>query len=594
MTPRSLSIPALAALLISPSIQADGETAEPVVVTATRTAQLADETLAPVIVITREEIERTQANDVADLLRNYAGLDIARNGGPGQATSLFMRGTDSNHTLVMIDGVKINPGTIGGAALQNISPAVIERIEIVKGPRSALYGSEAIGGVINIITRSEARGTRASAGYTNGTYNTRNYRFSMDTRDTESGFRSGISTNFLSTGGFPTRSTSDIDRGYDNTTVNSYIGVQAGPVDVEASYWTASGNTEYVDFFLNPVDQDYRNSAGAVTLKAAPLDNWASSLKLSHITDKIDQNQSSDFTRTRREALDWQNDIQITASQLLTAGLWYSRENTRASIFGSGFDENISVKAAYLQDDIDLGAHRVQLAARVTDHEGFDTNVSWNFAYGYRMSAATRVTAAAGTAFRAPDSTDRFGFGGDPNLDPETSLNLELGLNHRFNALHALSLSAFDNRIEDLIEYNTATSRMENIGKARIYGLEGAYNFNLGHWHLRVTAIAQNPENDKTNEQLLRRAKHTMTASLTYQQKLYAVLVDFLATGKRKDVTEDLDAYQLVNATLQLRPYGGWLAQLKVENLLDENYELAKSYNTPERSFYFELAYNYR
>ncbi|HFD91680.1 MAG TPA: TonB-dependent receptor, partial [Gammaproteobacteria bacterium] len=195
---------------------------------------------------------------------------------------------------------------------------------------------------------------------------------------------------------------------------------------------------------------------------------------------------------------------------------------------------------------------------------------------------------------RAPDSTDRFGFGGDPNLDPETSLNLELGLNHRFNAHHALSLSAFDNRIEDLIEYNTASSRMENIGKARIYGLEGAYNFDLGRWHLRVTAIAQNPENDKTNEQLLRRAKHTMTASLTYQQKLYSVLVDFLATGKRKDVTEDLDAYQLVNATLQLRPYGGWLAQLKVENLLDENYELAKSYNTPERSFYFELAYNYR
>ncbi len=594
MSPRIIAAPALAALLLSPSIHAESETAEPFVVTATRTAQLADETLAPVIVITREEIERTQANDVADLLRNYAGLDIARNGGPGQATSLFMRGTDSNHTLVMIDGVKINPGTIGGAALQNISPSIIQRIEIVKGPRSALYGSEAIGGVINIITRSKASGTRASAAYTSGTYNTSNYRFSIDTRDAESGFRSGISTSYFDTNGFPTRSTSAIDRGYDNATVNSYIGMQAGPVDLEASYWRASGNTEYVDFFLTPVDQDYQNSAGALTLKAAPLDSWATTIKLSHITDEIEQNQSSDFTHTRRDALDWQNDIQITERQLLTAGIWYSRENTRASIFGSGFNEDTSVKAAYLQDDIDLGAHHVQVAARVTDHDGFDTNVSWNFAYGYRLSAATRLSAAAGTAFRAPDSTDRFGFAGNPDLDPETSLNLELGLKHTFNQHHTLSVSAFDNRIDDLIEYNSATFTMENISKARIYGIEGAYNFSLNHWRLRVTAIAQNPENDDTGEQLLRRAKQTLTASLSYEQRLYSILVDFLAAGERKDFSADLDAYQLVNATLQLRPYGNWLAQVKVENLLDENYELASTFNTPERSFYFELAYNYQ
>jgi vitamin B12 transporter len=115
----------------------------PVVVTASRIPEVADEALAPVIVIPREQIERSQATDVADLLRFEAGIDIGRNGGPGQAASVFLRGTNSNHALVLLDGVRINPGTIGGAALQNISPALIERIEVVEGPRSALYGSDA-------------------------------------------------------------------------------------------------------------------------------------------------------------------------------------------------------------------------------------------------------------------------------------------------------------------------------------------------------------------------------------------------------------------------------------------------------------------
>ena len=130
----------------------------------------ADESLSSVIVIDRDQIERSLAADVAELLRFHAGLELGRNGGPGQTTSLFMRGTESNHALVMIDGVEINPGTMGGAALQNISPRLIERIEIVKGPRSSLYGSEAIGGVVNIITRN-TEGIEARAG--GGRYETR-------------------------------------------------------------------------------------------------------------------------------------------------------------------------------------------------------------------------------------------------------------------------------------------------------------------------------------------------------------------------------------------------------------------------------------
>ena len=140
-------------------------------VTATRTPVALDAVGAPVIVISRDDIERSLASDVSELLQTHAGLEISRNGGPGQTTSLFTRGTESNHTVVLIDGVRINPGTIGGAALQNIAPESIERIEIVKGPRSSLYGTDAIGGVVQLFTRGAAK-DGCSAGATFGSDNT--------------------------------------------------------------------------------------------------------------------------------------------------------------------------------------------------------------------------------------------------------------------------------------------------------------------------------------------------------------------------------------------------------------------------------------
>ena len=128
------------------------QTIDTIVVTATRSSIPLNQVSTPITVIDREQIDLSLAKDLSQILRFEAGLEIGRNGGPGQATSIFMRGTESNHTLVLIDGVRINPGTIGGAALQNISPEIIERIEIVKGARSSLYGTDAIGGVINVIT----------------------------------------------------------------------------------------------------------------------------------------------------------------------------------------------------------------------------------------------------------------------------------------------------------------------------------------------------------------------------------------------------------------------------------------------------------
>ena len=149
----SFSLAALSVVLSHDLLAADIGPGDTIIVTATRTEIPLSDSLVPVTVITRADIELSLATDLAELLRFEAGIDIARSGGAGQSTSIFLRGTESNHTLVLIDGVRMNPGTLGGAAIQNIAPELIERIEIVKGARSSLFGTDAIGGVINIITR---------------------------------------------------------------------------------------------------------------------------------------------------------------------------------------------------------------------------------------------------------------------------------------------------------------------------------------------------------------------------------------------------------------------------------------------------------
>src|SRR3569833_2369897 len=393
--PKQLLISALSAAGLSGALHADEA---PVIVTATRTAQIADQALAPVIVIDRATIERSAAVDVADLLRFHAGIDIGRNGGPGQATSMFIRGTDSNHALVMIDGVKINPGTIGGAALQNISPEMIDHIEIVKGPRSSLYGSEAIGGVVNVITRrGGADGAQGNFAVGAGSYGTRT--FSVGTHYGSDQLRVSFDANGFGTDGFPTRVDSDIANNQNHNNNSTYLGDRAGPLDWERGRWQAKGNTEYLSFFLSPLEQDFTNSATALTLKAAPRDARTSTLRIGSVVDEVNQNQSSDYSEAHRRQFDWQNDVQ-------------------------------------------LDAHHLLLAARHTDHESFGGYTSWDAEYGYQLTASTRVTAAVGTAFRAPDATDRFGFGGNPALKPETARSAHALRRVRRCARQALALSA--------------------------------------------------------------------------------------------------------------------------------------------------------
>ncbi|KPK39990.1 MAG: hypothetical protein AMJ69_04030 [Gammaproteobacteria bacterium SG8_47] len=561
----------------------------PIIVTATRTAQTADETLSSVIIIDREEITRNPLADVADLLRLRAGVEISRQGGIGQLTTVFIRGTESNHTVFMIDGVKINDANIGLAAIQNIDTQMIERIEVVKGPRSTLYGSEAIGGVINIITRRGGEGVDVDASIEAGSFSTVGASFSAQRGVEDKG--AGIVLSAQSSDGFPTQQDSDIDRGYDNLSAQLYANQRLSAItEASFSHWHTAGNTEYLSFDLQPLDQDYRNTATALTLDQTPMDIWTSRLAFSYTIDDIEQNQSPDFVNSARAALDWQNDIQLGAKHLLTAGAYLARADAEALSFGTSYNEHDHDGAVFVQDDLHLGDHHLLVGARFSDYERFDSQLTWNADYGWQLASQTHLTASAGTAYRAPAATDLYGFGGNPDLQPERSLSYELGLNQGLGTRHQFDVRAFETTIQDLIEYNFPADLNENIGAARIQGVELSYLFALDAWRLQAQATAQDPRNLDTGEQLLRRAKRSASLALLYRGPSYSLGGDVLYSGEREDFGGlTLDSYTLVNLSASWEMTASWQAMLRVENALDEAYELASGYNTPERSFFLGL-----
>ncbi|MBI1424575.1 MAG: TonB-dependent receptor [Gammaproteobacteria bacterium] len=579
------------------------EQTEPVIVTATRTAQIADQSVAPVIVIDRQALERNPGADLTDLLRMYTGIEIGRYGGPGQTASIFLRGTNSTQTLVMIDGVKLNSGTAGVAAIQNIDPSVVDHIEVVMGPRSTLYGSEAIGGVINIITkRQTVDGSQYSAAAGGGSYGTRDIKLAAHNHQGDSG--AGIEAGYTKSNGFPTRADSNIDRGYDNLNVHVYGSKRIGDTRYDVSHWQTSGNTEYLTSATNAQDQDFLSTATMITAKTPMSATWLSTLKLSHVSDKLDQNQydvvvttQKDFAHTSRYSLDWQNDLQWNPQNLLTAGLYRAQEDTTAFSFGSGYDTNNYTNAVFAQNVRTTTQTTLITGLRYTNNQIYGDYTTWNLEYGLNLTQALRMTLASNSGFRAPDSNDLYGSGGNPDLKPETSQNSELGLRYQITPAQRVSLNVFRNKITNLIIWNNVTSMVDNIGQVTITGSELAYQVSSDHWAARLRASVQNPHDDITNSQLVRRAQHAYGLMLQYHGNKYDVSLDTIYSGERPDfnintyVAETLPSYTLVNLSGAYRVSEALRLSLRIENLTDADYQVVDGYNTAGRSAYAELRY---
>ncbi len=569
--------------------------AEEVVVTPTRYSQSVKDVIPSIIVIDRETIERSQTADIADLLRWHAGLDIGRTGGFGQQTSVFVRGTNSNHTAVLINGIKMNSATTGAAALEMINTSAIERIEIIKGPRSTVYGSEAIGGVINIITTDSSKDSKADIFFSNGRYSSSEQGINLVYKNDY--IAGGFTFDRFNTDGFPTTQTSNTDHGHDKDTVNVDLKSTIGSSELFFNYWQVEGNTEY-DSFGTDLDQDRDNDVISMVFNVPVSENWQSSLSISRARDEIRQNQvnflsDEDFAFTDRFVYDWKNDL-LLSGHIFTFGASLADEETESLSFGTSYKEDTDIYSVYLHDQLIKDKHSLFSSTRFTDHDDFNDAVTWNLEYGYNIADNAKLFASVGTGFRAPDSNARFGFGGNPDLKEETSRSLEVGLNYNINSSTAFSIRAFENKIEDLIETllidpGSFTFENRNIAEARIQGVELSFQHQYKQWDVALEGIIQNPRNESDDSPLLRRAKRTVTSSISYNYDQFFVLLNGLLTSERRDFGDEvLAGYGLVGLSAGFN-FPSAIVALKVENLLDKEYELASGFNTPGQSIFAEL-----
>ncbi len=584
------------------------ENLDSVIITATRTAQTADETLASTTVITRQDIERQQAHSIQDLLRGAPGLSVSNSGGAGKATSLFLRGTESDHVLVLVDGIKVGSATAGTTAFQDIPVDLIERIEIVRGPRSSLYGSEAIGGVIQIFTRKGGRGIEPAFSIGGGSFGTYQVAGGVSGGDGQSWFSahlSGTDTKGFnacegkpSPGGAGCFTIEPDDDGYRNLSGTLRAGKRFNnTLEADVHWLRAKGDNEFDGTFVNESESVQHVIGGR--LVALPSERWQMTLAGGQSRDESDNFKNGVLMSrfdTQRDSAAWQNDLDFSGAQTLTAGLdWQNDRVDSDTAYAVTSRDNTALFAQYRRA---FGAHDAQISVRRDDNEQFGGHNTGGAAWGYAMAAGFRVTATYGTAFKAPTFNELYfpGFG-NANLRPEESRSIELGIASKTDRLN-WSINVYESRVDDLIAFDAAISAPNNIDEARILGLEAILTTHWQSWNIATNVTLLDPENraaGANNAKVLpRRAERALRLAADRALGRYSLGATLLAEGPRYDDlanTRELGGFGTLDLRGEYALTNDWSLQGRIANLLDKNYQTAAFFNQPERSFFVTLRY---
>jgi vitamin B12 transporter len=573
-------------------------------------AQTADESLASVTVITREDIENSEALSVPELVRGVTGLDVTAQGGFGKLSSFFLRGTNSNQVLALVDGLRWGSVTAGSSPWEFLPLSEIERIEIVRGPRSSLYGSDAIGGVIQIFTRSGKGPPTGRVEVSVGTEDTSNIAAGFSGGDKRNWYN--ISASRFRTEGIDAREPviefgvpldePDLD-GYDNTAFNARFGHRfenASKLELFATQ--ASGNTEFDSSFGN--EDDFTEQAIGASYRWQPARRWTMLLQGGRTRDRrttFRADGSVDDSRFNSEIRSflWQNDVTLTTAQLLTLGADFRRDKLDKTEETKDFLErsrdNTGVFAQYQGT---FNKNSVLVGARVDDNEQFGTEPTGNIGWGYDLAKKMRVVASYGTAFRAPTFNDLFfpdffGFPtSNPNLEPEKSKSAEVGLNGPFPG-GRWDVRAYRTEIDELIVLDQ-NFIPQNLDRATIEGVEAQLSAIIASWVTRLQLSYVNPRDDATGNVLPRRSKEWLRLDVERRYGNTNLLVSLIAQGPRFDDPanmEEIPGYAVVNVAVRHQISKSWVIGGRINNLLDKAYQTVDTFNELGRNVLFTVAY---
>ncbi|MBN4077190.1 TonB-dependent receptor [Mariprofundus ferrooxydans] len=597
---RNISM-ALAAMLLAWPAQAAEQLPE-MVITADRIGQNEASVSADVTVIDQQQIEKSQAATVVELLRSQAGVDVAASGGPGKATSVFLRGGNSGHTLVLIDGVRVGSATLGSFDWGNLSAADIERIEIVRGPQSSLYGADAMGGVIQIFTRRGKQGTQVRVSSEAGSYGTSSGTMSV-TGQTESDVSYALSVNGLRTGGISAAAKGTELDPYRQFTVSGRVGLPVGDGELELIARNVDGKNgldggfpfgDVVNFISNT-----KQSVGSAKL-TYPLSDWLeSSLQLSRSLDEVIGHDpaggfnNSDF-RTRIDQLTWQNHIDLDAVSLL-AGLDMYRSK---GVSGSAkLNRKINQTAGFAVmswggDWIDVNA-----SLRYDANSTSSNQTTYKFGTALHPLDGVKITANYGTGFKAPSINDLFfPFFGNPNLQAEKSKGWDAGVHYQYKSDDlnaAFDVVWFDQRYTNLIIFQTAPTVFlaapTNLAKARTKGLELSASLAYGSSYIHANWTYLNAKDTATGSLLARRAKDSgnvtvgaTLAGLNAEVTWHVVGPRFSSAFNQKP----MQGYQKTDIRASYAINKQWKLTARVDNVGNKSYEEVSGFGVLGRAWY--------
>ncbi len=590
---------AAAACLLQSVVHAD----DAVVVTATRTPRLATELLNDTSVIGEEEITRSGQSTLADLLRTVPGVDMANNGGPGKATSVFLRGANSAHTLVLIDGMRIGSATAGNAALEHIPLNQVERIEILRGPASSLYGADALGGVIQIFTKSPQGAPRPSFEVGAGSYGTAsaNARWSGEANGTLFNAQAGYyETSGIGAIRNPANSSFNPDAdGYRNTNFTGRIARRFGADhELGANVFYSDGLSHYDGSFPSR-NFDFRL---AQTLSSQQLysrnrfaPNWQSMLRFGESEDNstnITSSTSRSVFTTRQTQLSWQNDVAL-GDHVLIAGIERLAQRVGGDTSYPVTERVINSALAGFQGR--FGDHRLQLNVRSDENSQFGNKTTGSAGYGYQLNPRLRASASAGTAFNSPSFNQLYfpGFG-VPTLKPEQAFNREASLKFDDGSTRA-GVVYYRNRVTDLIVLvGSPISTPMNVGRADLTGTSITFRGGVGNYLVRANVDFEDPRDADTGRMLQRRAKRHLNVSLTRAFGRWTGGTEVSAASARFDDTANarrMGGYGIVNAILDYAIDANWSALARFNNVFDKRYELARDFGVPGANVFVALRY---
>ena len=622
--------------LFTANVFADNELkTSDVFVTATRTPISKNNVIADVTTISSEDIERAGSSSLPELLQRQPGIEISNLGGPGKVSTIGIRGTSSTHSIVLVDGIRLSAATTGFSAIEHIPLSQIEKIEIVRGPASSLYGQDAIGGVIQIFTKKGVDGFKPYVDIGYGSYNTSNFKSGVRAGNNQTTY--AINFAAMNSDGFsafvpnPANAANSINLdkdGYKNYSLSSSLSHKINQdYEIDLQYFLSKGKNQFDNRFANfspSFHGNYRNEIKletyAMNIKGQINKAWQSSIKLSQSTDKyLDLQKLNNFTfeddanlkdlyKTTQDQLSWQNNVALPRGSITLLYDFLKQRIKTTDVYEKTQRTNHGVMVGYsLIED----KHNFQSNFRKDFNSVYEDAVTGNIGYAYSIDPNWTIASSYGTAFVSPSFNflyslaDSFALG-NPNLKPEKSKNIEGSIRYKDDS-GSMSLTIFQNKIDDFIIYTApaeAGSRTstQNLNKAEIQGLTISGDQFFGHFQIKGSATGQSAKNEDTDKYLPRRASLIGNINLNYYIGNWNIGVEETFSGKRFDDKENivnLSGYALTNIVTDYKINDKLKLNLRLNNVLDKDYSLAAEgrsgfkYQTPGRSLFANLRYDF-